>query len=225
MEIGARFLILMLKRAFDIIASTAASIILAPLFLLLAISIKLDSPGPVFYRARRVGKDARPFYMLKFRTMVKNADQLGSKITEKYDSRITCSGRWLRFFKLDELPQIWNVFVGDMSIVGPRPEEIDVMKRYPEQQKRILKVKPGLTCMAQVVFFPDIIYWETIPKGVDLQEYYLEYLLPKKLEPDLDYIERQSLWLDLEIIFKTIWCVLIKSWWLFLVKRQRTQAP
>ncbi len=214
----------MLKRVFDIIASTIALIILAPLFLLLAIGIKLDSPGPVLYRGRRAGKDGQPFYLLKFRTMVDGADRSGSKITERNDTRITRLGRWLRLFKLDELPQIWNVFVGHMSIVGPRPEEVDVIKKYPEQLKRILEVKPGLTCMAQVLFYPDIIYWEPIPKGIDLQEYYLKYLLPKKLQPDLDYIERQSFWLDLEIVVKTIWCVLIKSWWFFLFKRERVQA-
>jgi len=212
----------MLKRIFDIVFSIAALITLAPLFLLLAIGLKIESSGPLFYRSRRAGKDGCPFYLVKFRTMVKEADKLGGKITGRNDSRITRLGRWMRCFKLDELPQFWNVFLGDMSVVGPRPEEVEVIKKYPEEHKRILKVKPGLTCMAQVVFFPDIIHREGIPDGVDLEQYYLKYLLPKKLKPDLEYIEHQSLWLDLQIIARTIWCLVTQSWRLLPVKQRRS---
>src|SRR5690349_3953933 len=139
-----------IKRLLDVVAATAGLILLLPLFIVVAIAIKLHDGGHVFYRARRVGKDGCLFHLYKFRTMVVNADRQGPAVTASGDSRITPVGRWLRRTKLDELPQLLNVLVGDMSLVGPRPEDPRYVMLYTPSQRRVLSVRPGITSAASL---------------------------------------------------------------------------
>jgi lipopolysaccharide/colanic/teichoic acid biosynthesis glycosyltransferase len=200
------------KRLFDIVFASTALLVLSPLLLLVAMLIRLDSPGPILYTAYRCGQHRRPFRFFKFRTMVTEADRLGSKIlTTAGDERVTRIGGYLRLFKLDELPQLLNVLKGDMSIVGPRPEVFEVVDHhFVEQWDRVLSVRPGLTCLLQIDVFPD---FSAAHRGVaDPFRYYVEHQLPYKLERDREYVERASVWLDLRIIAQTIACILLKSW-------------
>lgn len=200
------------KRIFDLSISGMALLVLSPLFLVLALLIKLDSPGPVFFVAKRCGQGRRPFDFYKFRTMVDDAHRHGSTmLTTAGDMRVTRVGKYLRAFKLDELPQLINVFKGDMSIVGPRPEVFDVVDHYyVEEWDDVLKVRPGLTCLLQVEVYPDF----TAAHGdvEDPFKHYIEVDLPHKLRRDREYAERSSLWLDLKIIFQTAYAILFKSW-------------
>ena len=200
------------KRLFDLIASAVALLVLSPLLLVVALLIKLDTPGPVIYTAQRCGQGRRPFNFYKFRTMVADADRRGSRVlTIAGDSRVTRVGRYLRAFKIDELPQLLNVLKGDMSIVGPRPEVYDIVDRYyVEQWDQVLQVKPGITCLLQIETYPDFtIAHEAVG---DPHRYYIDHQLPHKLVRDAEYIERASLWLDVKIIAQTIYCILFKSW-------------
>ena len=174
--------------------------ILSPLFLFVAIAIELDSPGPVFYRARRVGKDGRLFRLYKFRSMVSDADKRGPAITATGDNRITRVGRFLRHTKIDELPQLINVFLGDMSLVGPRPEDPRYVAHYTPNQKRILKFRPGMTSPASYKYRNE----ERVLTGEDWEKQYLASVLPDKLKIDLEYFERRTLTSDLTLIMKTI---------------------
>jgi lipopolysaccharide/colanic/teichoic acid biosynthesis glycosyltransferase len=140
----------MLKRLFDIISSLIALILLSPLFLFLSVMIKLSSPGPVFYKGKRVARGGGVFFMHKFRSMVANADKLGTDLTKHEDQRITKIGKFLRSTKLDELPNLIDVLNGDMSIVGPRPESPSYAQHYNERQKKVLDVRPGITGLAQL---------------------------------------------------------------------------
>ncbi len=199
------------KRVVDIVFSAAVLLILSPLLLLVAVIIKIDSPGPVFYVGMRRGQGGRPFRFFKFRTMVRDADRKGSAmLTTASDARVTRVGRFLRLFKIDEIPQFLNVLKGDMSIVGPRPEVGEVVDGYyPERWAEVLAVKPGITCLLQVETFPD---FTVAHDGVsDPHTFYVEHQLPFKLERDLDYVRRASLGLDLLIIARTAGCILLKS--------------
>jgi len=178
-----------LKRMFDIIFSLIILILLLPFIFIISVLIKITSPGPVIYKQLRAGQYGKPFYLYKFRTMVPNADKLGSLLTEKNDKRITKFGKFLRRWSLDEIPQFYNVLKGDMSIVGPRPEVIEIVKTYKEWEKRVLKVKPGITGLAQISGRQDL----------DRNT---------KLKLDLIYIKNYSFFLDLEIILKTIFAVI-----------------
>jgi lipopolysaccharide/colanic/teichoic acid biosynthesis glycosyltransferase len=191
----------MFKRAFDVAAALIGLVLLSPGFLIVSLLIKLDSAGPVFYRAKRVGHRGQIFTMYKFRTMVTDADRRGPAVTYGQDPRITRVGRWLRNARLDEFPQLWNVLTGDMSFVGPRPESIYYYERYTEQQKQIFQVKPGMTGITQIVFRheEDLL---TNPATIDRD--YLEEVLPPKVELDLDYIKNQSFWTDVSLIFQTL---------------------
>jgi len=177
-------------------------IILSPLFLIIAILIKLDSEGPVFYRGERVGKDGKPFRIFKFRTMVKNAEKLGGPSTSADDPRLTKVGKILRKYKLDELPQLINVLKGEMSLVGPRPEVkiyVDMLK--PEEKEKILSVRPGMTDLASLWDFHE----EEVLKGSeDPEKTYMEKIRPKKVQLQLEYVKNRSFLLDLKIIFKTL---------------------
>ncbi len=205
----------MLKRAVDLIGALVGIIVLLPLWLLLAFLIKLESPGPVLYRSRRMGQGMKPFRVFKFRSM-RVAGQ-GGAITAPGDRRITRLGAWMRLFKLDELPQLWNVLRGEMSLVGPRPEAIEfIEKHYTEAQKRVLTVKPGMTGIGQVTFFPDMT--GEVPDDVDPYAYYIQHQLPKKLAVDLIYVEKQSFFYDVWILLRTLYLVLFKGWWLFLMR-------
>jgi lipopolysaccharide/colanic/teichoic acid biosynthesis glycosyltransferase len=201
-----------MKRLFDILFASSALLVLSPLLLVIAVLIRLDSPGPVLYTARRCGQHRRPFTFYKFRTMVTEADRMGSRIlTTAGDERVTHIGRYLRVFKLDELPQLINVLKGDMSIVGPRPEVFEVVDHYcVDQWDRVLSVRPGLTCLLQIDVFPD---FTAEHGGVDDPfRYYVDHQLPYKLQRDREYVEMASPWLDLRIIARTIVCIGVKSW-------------
>lgn len=202
-----------MKRLFDIVFSAGALLVVWPLILIGALAVKATSPGPTFYRAKRCGRGGKPFTMFKLRTMRVGCDSLDRRITEDHDDRITPVGAVLRKFRLDELPQFWNVLRGDMSIVGPRPEDWDIVQRYyTPEQRRILTVRPGIVSPADVLWYPDLTYHDPPPAGVALQEHYLQRHLPAKLAEELRYADRQSLLLDLWVIAQTIVCVTIWSW-------------
>ena len=189
-----------LKRAFDILASFVGLIVLSPLLGLVALVVRLTSPGPVFYASSRVGQGGRTFRMLKLRTMVVGADSIGPLITSGDDPRITPLGRYLRRSKIDELPTLWNVLKGDMSIVGPRPENPESVRLYTEEQKRIWAIKPGITSLATLKYRHE----ETVLAGAeDLEATYFQ-IMQDKLGLELEYMKRQSLWLDLQIVFRTL---------------------
>jgi lipopolysaccharide/colanic/teichoic acid biosynthesis glycosyltransferase len=200
------------KRVVDVIVSASALVVLLPLLPFVAMLIKLDSAGPVFYVAKRCGRNRRPFDFYKLRTMVSDADRRGSVIlTKAGDERVTRVGSILRAFKIDELPQLLNVLRGDMSIVGPRPEVFEVVDDYyPGRWERILSVRPGLTCLLQVAVYPDF----TAAHGnvADPIRYYIEQDLPLKIRLDAEYVDRASLAVDLKIIGQTLYNILVKSW-------------
>ncbi len=196
----------MLKRAFDLIASTFGLVVLSPFFLLIALLIKTDSAGPVFFRQERVGRYLRLFKIHKFRTMVVNASDVGPSITVNVDPRITSAGKILRKYKLDELPQLIDVFLGDMSLVGPRPEVPKYVDAYSDADKKIIfSVKPGITDIASLEFRNEN---ELILNLSDVDSIYLEKILPIKLGYYREYVETHSLWLDVKIILKTVWLIL-----------------
>ena len=176
----------LLFRARDIFIASVGLIFLSPLFVFIAIKIKRDSPGPVFYRGPRVGKDGVPFKILKFRTMYENsASYQGPRITGENDSRVTKVGSWLRETKLNELPQLWNVLTGDMSLVGPRPEDPEIAKTWPQELRReILSIRPGITSPASVLFRDE----ETMLSSDFLMETYLGAIQPNKLRLDQLYV-------------------------------------
>jgi lipopolysaccharide/colanic/teichoic acid biosynthesis glycosyltransferase len=197
----------MLKRHFDILASLFGLILLSPLFLLLALLVKTGSKGPVFYKANRVGRDGKPFKLFKFRSMVTNADKLGPAVTGASDSRVTGIGRFLRKTKLDELPQLINVLIGEMSIVGPRPEDPRYVAHYTEAQRKILSVRPGITSPASVQYRHE----ESMLTGDNWETLYIEEIMPAKLAIDLEYVEKASLWQDIKLIFKTFYSIVSKK--------------
>jgi len=187
-----------MKRVFDFVVSFLIILIALPLWALVAIAIKLDSPGPVFYRGKRVGKDGRPFLIYKFRTMTVDAPQKGPGITRDGDPRITRVGRFLRKFKIDEMPQLINVLKGEMSIVGPRPEDPRYVAQYTPEQRRVLTVRPGMASPAFIKYRHEEELLAAA--GSDLEHVYLTQILPDKLRMDLEYIERQSFLYDLAIL-------------------------
>jgi lipopolysaccharide/colanic/teichoic acid biosynthesis glycosyltransferase len=175
--------------------------LLSPTFLLVAALIKLDSPGPVFYHARRVGKDGRPFRLYKFRTMVADAARRGPSITTAGDRRITRVGRLLRRTKIDELPQLINVLKGEMSLVGPRPEDPRYVALYTPEQRRVLGVRPGITSPAAIRYRHE----ERLLNGPDWEQIYVQQVMVHKLQIELDYLARRTVWSDLGIILGTVW--------------------
>jgi lipopolysaccharide/colanic/teichoic acid biosynthesis glycosyltransferase len=201
------------KRAFDVVLALGALAATAPLLLLCAVLIKLTSRGPVFYRARRAGLHGWLFLMLKLRTMRVDSDSADRKITAEDDDRITAVGRWLRKFKIDELPQFWNVLRGDMSIVGPRPEDWDMVEQYySADQRRALDVRPGIASPVDVKWYPDLTFHDPPPPGVTIQEHYIRRHLPVQVAEAIRYVESQSLLLDLQVIMQLIFCVVVRSW-------------
>jgi lipopolysaccharide/colanic/teichoic acid biosynthesis glycosyltransferase len=187
-------------RVLDLSASAAGLFLLFPLFLILAVLVKLDSPGPVFYRARRAGQFGRPFTLYKFRSMRADADQTGPAITTANDRRITKMGHFLRRTKLDELPQLINVLKGDMSLVGPRPEDMSYIEFYTSEQSKILNIRPGITSMASLQYRDEAS--ELV--GAEWEKMYITEIMPAKLAIDLDYMTRRTLWSDIVLIAKTI---------------------
>ena len=203
----------MSKRLFDIIMALVALLITWPLILIGAIAVKMTSPGPTFYRAKRAGKYNQQFDMFKLRTMRIGLDTVDKRVTEEDDPRITPAGNLLRKTKLDELPQFWNVLIGEMSIVGPRPEDWDIVQSYyTEEQMRTLDVRPGIASLAEVRWYPDLTYHDPPPAGVPIQEWYLERHMPAQLNESLRYVEEQTIWLDIKIIAQTAFNILVHSW-------------
>ena len=191
----------MLKRIFDVLSSLLALILLSPFFLIIALIIKLTSPGPVFYKGKRLGKGGELFLMHKFRSMVANADKIGTDLTKHDDQRITKIGKFLRRTKIDELANLIDVLKGDMSFVGPRPESPSYAQYYNERQKHVLDVKPGITGLAQLQNRREDLMLKDITNPDD---YYIKELMPKKLEIDLYYVENRNFFMDIVIIIKTI---------------------
>ena len=194
-----------MKRLFDIIASGLGLLVLSPLFFFLSIWIKLDSKGPVFYRQVRVGLHNKDFRIFKFRSMRVGSDK-GSLVTiGGRDPRITRSGYIIRKLKLDELPQLINVFVGDMSLVGPRPEVRHYVEYWTPEQMHVLDVDPGITDPASIKFRNEN---ELMEQAEDPEDYYINVIMQEKLKLYLDYVEHHSFWGDIGLIFKTFWVII-----------------
>ena len=189
-----------MKRLFDIIASGLGLIVLSPLFAILAVWIKSDSKGPVFYRQTRVGKGNKDFRLFKFRSMRPNSDKHGLITVGGHDPRVTRSGYYIRKYKLDELPQLINVFKGDMSLVGPRPEVRKYVDMYTTEQMRVLSVRPGITSLASIHYRNEN---DILAISDDPDKCYIEQVMPDKLSIDLKYVDQANLWNDIKLIFLT----------------------
>ena len=201
------------KRLFDVVVALMALALLTPAFLIIMTIIALDSPGPVFYKARRIGQRGRLFRMYKFRTMRLDADRLGPALTYKDDPRITRVGRLLRKARIDELPQFLNVLKGDMSIVGPRPEAPEYVQIEQFIWQQVLSVRPGICGLAQLAFAVDEA--SLLNNRATIDQDYMTQILPAKLRLDLRYIYTQSLLLDLKLLAQTF---------LLLVRRQKMKG-
>jgi lipopolysaccharide/colanic/teichoic acid biosynthesis glycosyltransferase len=191
----------MMKRAFDIVAVTAALVILSPLLAVAALLIKLDSPGPVFFKQERIGRNFRPFWIYKFRTMVQDASTRGGFITVGEDRRITRVGRILRKTKVDEIPQLINILKGEMAIVGPRPEIRHYVELFRRDYEEILKVRPGLTDLASLKYRDEASLLATAENPEDE---YMTRVLPDKIRLAKDYLERSSFLFDAGLILRTL---------------------
>jgi lipopolysaccharide/colanic/teichoic acid biosynthesis glycosyltransferase len=188
----------MTKRLFDILVSLLLLLLFSPFLLVLCLVVKLSSPGPVFFRQQRVGKDGVHFQLLKFRSMYINKS--GPAVTAGNDRRITPVGRWLRKLKLDELPQLFNVLRGEMSLVGPRPEVQKYVDHYTEEQRQVLSVRPGITGVSQIEYRDE----EKLLAGRDdVEMFYISTVLPAKLSLDLQYVRQHSFWGDLVLLLRT----------------------
>lgn len=188
------------RRALDIAASAAGLVALSPVLLGIGFLVKLSSPGPVFYAATRVGRDERIFRLYKFRTMVTGADRSGPGITTAQDARVTRIGAYLRRAKLDELPQLFNVLRGEMSLVGPRPEDPRYVARYTREQKAVLAHRPGITSPASLRYRNEA----DLLKGEDWERVYVDEILPAKLAIEIEYLRKRTLWRDIVLIAQTI---------------------
>ena len=197
------------KRALDLTIASVGFLIVLPLLVFIAIAVKLTSPGPILYRGTRAGLNGAPFQILKFRTMVPNAESLGGSATAANDKRITALGAWLRQYKLDELPQLINIIKGEMSIVGPRPEVFRYVEQYDERNRRVLSVLPGLTDWASLW---DIDEGNALKDYPDPEEAYVRRILPVKLALQHYYLDHYSLLEDLRIISYTLVRLLCPSW-------------
>lgn len=196
-----------MKRLFDILVSGIGLICLSPLLLIVAIWIKLDSPGPVFYRQVRVGRYNKDFRIFKFRSMHIGSDK-GSLVTiGGRDPRITRSGYFIRKFKIDELPQLINVFIGDMSLVGPRPEVRHYVNYWTPEQMHVLDVRPGITDPASIKFRNEN---ELLEEAEDPEQYYIEVIMQEKIQLYLEYVNHHSSCYDLKIILQTFWAIIAK---------------
>ncbi len=191
----------MLKRAFDMAFSLVLLVLLLPLLLVFALAVTITSPGGAFFRQVRVGRGGREFRLLKFRSMRPGSEAKGQLTIGGRDPRITGVGYFLRKTKLDELPQLWNVLIGDMSVVGPRPEVPKYVALYTAEQRAVLQVRPGITGMASLDYIDEN---ELLARAADPEKAYLEEVMPAKLALDLRYVREQSFLLDLRIILATV---------------------
>lgn len=188
-------------RFFDFILSLVGLVLLAPIFIVLAIWIKIDSKGPVFYKQVRVGRNGIDFGLFKFRSMVVDADKKGLITVGGRDPRITRSGYFIRKYKLDELPQLINVLVGDMSLVGPRPEVRKYVELYTDEQQKVLSVKPGITDYASIEYMDEN---EILGKSNDPEKTYIEEIMPEKIKYNMKYIQNKNVSEYFKIIFLTL---------------------
>lgn len=193
-----------MKRVFDVMASGLGLLLLSPLFLIIAIWVKADSPGPVFYRQTRVGRGNRDFRLFKFRSMRVGSDKKGLITVGGHDPRVTRSGYYIRKYKLDELPQLINVFIGDMSLVGPRPEVRKYVDLYTPHQLHVLDVRPGITDLASIRYRNEN---ELLEQAADPEQYYREVVMQDKLRINSEYIADRSFFKDIKIIFLTFWAI------------------
>ena len=198
----------MSKRLFDWIMATLGLLALAPVLLLIALSVKLDSPGPVFFRQERVGRRGQPFHIHKFRTMRHEPAGRGLQITVGADSRITRVGGWLRRTKLDELPQLIDVWTGSMSLVGPRPEVPRYVAHYPPaMREKILSVRPGITDIASIEYRDES---QVLAHAADPEYAYIHEVMPHKLALSASYVDQASVWTDIKLIVRTLQAILTK---------------
>ena len=191
----------MMKRFFDLSVSIPALIIFFPIILLAGILIKLTSKGPIFYKSKRIGKNYKPFYLLKLRTMYIDQPANAPKVTSSNDLRITPIGRFLRNTKADELPQFLNVIIGHISLVGPRPEVKKYIDKYPELYNKILTIRPGITDSATLQFIDEE---KILSHSNDPEQTYINNIQPRKIKYYLDYVDNQSTISDCKILFKTV---------------------
>lgn len=198
---------MLVKRLFDFFLSLTAILLMSPIFFIVAILLKLDSEGPVFYKQVRVGLNEKKFKLLKFRTMYMNSDRKGLLTVGDRDARITRLGYWLRKYKIDELPQLINVLKGDMSIVGPRPEVARYVELYNNFQRRVLTVKPGITDWASIEFIDEN---RLLASAEDPESFYIHSIIPQKIMQNLKYIDHHNIWIDLKIISHTLMGIILK---------------
>lgn len=189
------------KRLYDVVLAGLGLLLAVPALLLVAVAIKICDRGPILFRQARVGLQGRPFTILKFRTMRPGAETMGTSVTAGGDPRVTRIGRLLRKSKLDELPQLWNVLVGEMSLVGPRPEVPCYVARYNEQQRQVLNLKPGITDLATLYYRNEE---ELLRAAPDLERIYTDKVMPRKIELNLLYAREAGLWEDTKVLLRTL---------------------
>jgi lipopolysaccharide/colanic/teichoic acid biosynthesis glycosyltransferase len=206
-----------MKRSFDIFFALVALSLLAVPFIAIAFSTKLSSRGPVFFRQLRMGRGGKPFWLYKFRTMYVNEG--GSLVTMEGDPRITPVGRVLRRWKLDELPQLWNVLTGDMSVIGPRPEVERYVAHYTPEQRHLLEQTPGLAGLSQLVYPHEA---DLLRHCANAEEFYVHQLMPKKIAVDLEYEARRTFWSDLQLLYEMALMIVGRS---YRVDRQFCVVP
>ena len=194
-----------MKRIFDLFFSFLGILFLLPIYIIIAILIKIDSNGDILYKQERIGKNGIPFYVLKFRTMIPNAFSKGALTVGSRDPRVTRVGFYLRKYKLDELPQLFNVFFGEMSFVGPRPEVKKYTDLYNENQRLVLSVKPGITDYASIKYRNEN---DLLAQSSDPEKLYIEEIMPEKLNLNLKYINDNNVFKDIEIIFLTFYTII-----------------
>lgn len=195
----------MMKYLFDRLVSLLALIVLLPLFIILVICVIIDSRGGAFFIQKRVGKNGELFDLVKFRTMFPDSESRGKLTIGSGDSRITRVGKILRKYKLDELPQLWNVLIGDMSFVGPRPEVPEYVEMYTPEQRKVLSVRPGITDEASLAYINES---DLLAKSENPRESYINEIMPEKIRMNLAYLERRSFLTDLGVILRTIAVIL-----------------
>lgn len=190
-----------MTRFFDILFSLIGLTVLCPLIILLSLAIKLESKGPVFFKQIRIGLNGKPFKLYKFRSMYENSERIGQITIGSNDKRITRVGRFIRKFKLDEFPQLFNVLKGDMSLVGPRPEVPKYVENYSDYQMKVLSVRPGITDYASIYFSNEN---DILAKKDNPEEYYVKFLIPQKIRLNMIYIKNHNILVYFKIIFTTI---------------------
>ncbi len=205
--IEKRKIALVFKRIFDIAVSSLLILSLLPVLLIVALLIKLDSPGGAIFAQQRVTKYGKVFKIFKFRTMVSNAEKLGSKVTKNEDPRITRVGKWLRKFRIDEFPQIFNIFIGDLSFVGVRPEVMHYVKQYTPEMFATLLLQAGVTSLTSIIYKDEAKLLENAKNPDDT---YVNEILPEKMKYNLEYIKNFGFWYDIKIMVKTVIAVIKK---------------